>query len=98
MDEGFIELEYIIEFPPFEDLTRDRHTGSGDDRHISVEGELRQCFAIESEKNLYDIRADTIRLSIANIRIIHNTLIRGILRVFDDEILRRHGGGIRYKV
>jgi hypothetical protein len=78
VDEGFIQCEYIIERPSLQYLASDRHTGGGDDRHISVEGELAKDAVIDDEEYLYDISTDAVRLSIANIRMIEYPLIRRI--------------------
>jgi hypothetical protein len=78
MDEGFIQCEYIIERPSLQYLASDRHTGSGDDRHISVEGELAKDPIFDDKEYLYDISTDAIGLSIANIRMIEYPLVRRV--------------------
>jgi hypothetical protein len=86
VDESFIECEYIITLPSFEELTRDRHTGSGDDRHVSIKRKSRQGTILDEESDLYDVSTDAICFSIADIRILWYPLVRRVARVFDDEI------------
>jgi hypothetical protein len=78
VDEGFIEGEYIIESPSLQYLASDRHTGGGDDRHISVEGELAKDTILDDEEYFHNISTDAIGLSIANIRMIEYPLIRRV--------------------
>lgn len=90
MDEGFIEHEDISELPSFEYFTSDGNASGGDDRHISIEHELSKFAILNDEEYLDNIRTDTVMLPIANCRIFENSFIGRVLRVFDDEILRRH--------
>jgi hypothetical protein len=79
MDESFIEYQYGVERLSFEEFTCDRHTGSGDDRHISIESELCECIVFDYEKNLYHISTDAIRFSITNICICENSFVWRVL-------------------
>lgn len=90
MDEGFTQCEDIVEFPSFEYFARDGDAGSGDDRHISIEHELSKFAILDDEKYLDNISTDAVMFPIANCRIFENSFIGRVLRVFDDEILRRH--------
>ena len=49
MDKILIEPEYILTSPSLEELASDRHTGSGDDRHISVESKLSKLVIGDDE-------------------------------------------------
>ncbi len=78
VDEGFIECEYIITLPSLEYLASDRHTGGGDDRHISVEHELPEFAICDYERYLHDISTDTIGFSIANCCIVQYPFVRRV--------------------
>jgi hypothetical protein len=66
----------------------DESTGSGsDDRHISVETEVRECCIFYFQKYLDHISTDPIVFAIAYTRIFHDPFIGRILRVFYDETI-----------
>lgn len=90
MNEYFIQIEYIITLPSLEYLASDRHTSSGDDRHISVKHELSKFGTLDNEGYLYNISTDAVRFSIANCCIRESSFVRWIIRIFNDEILGWH--------
>lgn len=91
VDKSLIESEDIIEFPSLYEFTHDRDTRGSNDGHISIKAELNEPIIFDAEKYLRDIGADAIDLTIANSRVFHHSLVRRILRIFDDEFLGGHG-------
>ena len=81
----FIVAKYYLEILFEEGFSRDRRTGRRDDRHIAIERKIYKNPPFNQEKDLEDISTDTVVLTVADRRMLHDILIHWIVRILDDE-------------